>query len=162
MVLIFKRLQEFLPSLNKRKITWRMIIRACRKIGAKLFCIPLKLDGYFIPETLSESNKPEIYVNANLSEDLQIATAVHEMKHAIFDTNFNSILFSYRQEWSYATNKIISERRKHELEACAMGAMALITERKLEKATRGLFDIDDEFIEQIWKIRLSVREVYGI
>ena len=162
MLLIYKKLKELFPSLNKRKITWRMISRACKKIGARLFCIPLRLDGYFVPAKLSESGAPEIYVNSNLSEDMQIATAVHEVKHAAFDQPRGAILFSYRGEWTAAARREIDELRRFEYEACAMGAIALITEKKLKHASRGLFDVDDEFIEDVWRIRMHVREAFGI
>lgn len=139
-----------------------MIKRACNKIGALLFCIPLKLDGYYIPPELSESGKPEIYVNSKLSEDLQIATAVHEIKHAAFDYPLESILFSYRKEWTNAARRELETLRRYELEACAMGSLALIYEEKLKHASRGLFDEDDEFIADVWVIRLNLRVDYGI
>lgn len=139
-----------------------MIKRACNKIGARLFCIPLKLDGYYIPPELSESGKPEIYVSSRLSEDLQIATAVHEIKHAVFDYPLESILFSYRREWTIAARWELEKHRRYELEACAMGAVALITEKRLEHASRGLFEVDDEFIADVWAIRLALRSDFGI
>ncbi len=70
---VYKRMRELFPSLNKNRITWRMVASACKKVGALLFNIPLRLDGYFVPSELSESGKPEIYVNSRLPEDLQIA-----------------------------------------------------------------------------------------
>ena len=162
MKIIYGRLKEFLPSLNRRKITWRMIQRACRRLGAKLFNIPLRLDGYFVPANLSESGLPEIYVNSRLAENLQIATSVHEIKHAVFDTAKRSILFSYRAEWTVAARRELEEYRRYEFEACAMGAIALLPEKKLKHASRGFFDLEDEFIEDVWRIRLLLREIYGI
>ena len=139
-----------------------MIKRACNKINALLFCIPLKLDGYFIPSELSGSGKPEIYVSSRLSEDLQIATAVHEIKHAVFDYPLESILFSYRREWTIAARRQFEEYRRYEYEACAMGSLALLPEIKLKRASRGLFDEDDEFIADVWLIRLDLRVNHGI
>lgn len=139
-----------------------MVRSACKKIGALLFCVPLSLDGYFVPPGLSESGKTEIYVNSRLSEDLQIATAVHEIKHAAFDYPLEEILFSYRGEWTIAARYQMEKYRRYEYEACAMGALALITEPRLKHASRGLFDVDDEFIADVWLIRLDVRSTHGI
>lgn len=162
MKIIYGKLRELLPSLNRRRITWRMIQRANRKLGALLFNIPLQLDGYFVPASLSESGKPEIYINSNLSEDLQIATTVHEVKHAALDQPLGKVLFSFRGEWTTAARREIEEYRRYEFEACAMGAIALLPEKKLRHASHGLFDPEDEFIEDVWRIRLILREQYGI
>lgn len=162
MKIVFEKLKEYLPSLNRRRITWRMIQRACRKLGAMLFNVPLRLDGYFVPAIMSESGQPEIYVNSNLSEDLQIATAVHEIKHAAIDAPLNRILFSFREEWTAAARREIDEYQKYEFEACAMGAISILPEKKLKRASRGLYDPEDEFIEDVWRIRLRVFFLYGV
>jgi hypothetical protein len=162
MILIYERMKNLLPSLNRRRITWRMIVRAVNKLGAKLFCLPLRLDGYFVPSSISESGKPEIYINSRLSDDLQIATAVHEIKHGAFDFDLGVVLFSYRREWTAAARRGWDQYHKFEFEACAMGAMALLPETKLKHASRGLFDETDEFLEDLWKIRLYTRENYRI
>lgn len=162
MILIFQKLKDLLPSLNKRRITWRMIHRACRQLKALIFNIPLRLDGYFVPASLSVSGQPEIYINSCLSENLQIATAVHEIKHAVLDYPIEQILFSFRGEWTAAALRQLEERRRYEFEACAMGALALLPEKKLERASRGLFDTEDEFLDDIWRIRLHLRQMYGI
>lgn len=159
---ILKRLRKYLPSLNKKRITWRMVERACRKLNALLYCIPLRLDGYYVPSELSESGKDEIYVNSNLSEERQIATAVHEIKHCAFDYPIGQILFSYRKEWTEAARRQLDEHRRYELEACAMGAVSILPVAKLKKASRGLFDTEDEFLDDLWSIRLRLRHEFGI
>jgi Zn-dependent peptidase ImmA (M78 family) len=158
---IFEGMQKILPSLNKKRITWRMIAIAKNKVGALLFCVPLKKDGYFVPSDASESGKPEIYINSNLSEDIQIATSVHELKHAIFDSD-RSILFSNRKDWTQAARREKEEFDNFEFQACAMGALSLIPEIKLKHASRGLFDVEDEFIDDVWQIRLKLRYGYAI
>lgn len=162
MIRIYQELKKYLPSLNRRRITWQMVQRACKKIGALLFNIPLRLDGYFVPAELTLSGKPEIYVNARLSEDLQIATAVHELKHAVFDNATTKISFSIRGEWTTAARREFEEHRRYEYEACAMGAISLLPKNKLRFASRGLFEPEDEFLDDVWRIRLNCREVYGI
>jgi Zn-dependent peptidase ImmA (M78 family) len=158
MLNVFLEIRKLLPSLNKKRITWRMIVRAVNKLKAKLFCIPMQLDGYFIPPEISRSGRPEIYVNARLAEDLQIATAVHELKHARFDTLAGSVLYSFREAWTTATRRHLEKWRQYEYEACAMGALALLPKQKLKHAGRGLFDPEDDFLDEIWRIRFDLRE----
>jgi hypothetical protein len=162
MVTTYQRLKELFPSLNRRRITWRMVQRAARKLDAPLFCRPLKLDGYFVPAGASLSGRPEIYVNVRLSEDLQIATAVHEIKHAAFDRAPGRILFSHRREWTRAARRELEQHDRAEFEACAMAVLALLPVPRLRRASLGLFEADDEFIVDLWRIRLDVREIYGI
>jgi Zn-dependent peptidase ImmA (M78 family) len=155
-------MRKYLPSLNRRPITWRMIVRAARKLSAQVFCIPLKLDGYFVPAHLSLSGQPEIYVNSRLSEVRQIATAVHELAHTILHFALDRVLYSYRADWTVAARRTAERLVYYEQEACAFGAIALLPERKLRFASFGLFDPDDEFMHDIWRIRLQLRAMYGI
>lgn len=158
----FLLMKKLIPFFNRRRVTWQRIEKACRKLKALLFCKPLNFDGYFVPPDISASGKPEIYVNCKLSEDRQIATAVHELKHSLLDSSRNKMLFSFRKDWTVAARREWEEEQKFEVEACAMGAIALLPEKKIRNASRGLFDEEDEFIEDIWKIRLYTREIYGI
>ncbi len=155
-------MRELLPSLNKKRITWQIIKKTWNKIVALLFLVLLRLDGYFIPPGRSKSGKPEIYVSSRLSADLQIATAVHEIKDAVFDNPLESILFSYRSKWATAARRHLGKHRRHEYEPCTMGALTLITELRLRHASRGLFDEDDEFITDAWTIRLVPQMEHGI
>lgn len=159
---VFDRMKILFPSLNKKRITWLMVVRAVNKLEAKLFCLPLRLDGYFIPAGISVSGKSEIYVNSKLPENIQIATAVHEVKHAAFDTSIGEILFSFRKDWTIANRRKLERHQHHEFEACAVASIALLPEKKLEKASRNLFDEEDEFLSNIWKIRLFTREKFGV
>jgi Zn-dependent peptidase ImmA (M78 family) len=155
-------MSQILPNLNKKKITWRNIAKACKAVNAEIYNIPLNFDGYFVPLQNSLSHQNEIYINSNLCESHQIATAVHELKHAVIDTAIGEILFSYRHDWTTADRQQIEQFQHYEFEACAISAIAILPAKDLHHATRDLFEIEDEFADNLWRIRMFTREKYGI
>lgn len=154
-------MREIFPLLNKRCITEEMVLGACKKLDTLIFFFPLNLDGYFVPISVSPSGKQEIYVNSQLSPVRRIATAVHEIKHAALDVSSNSVLRSHHHGLTVSLRRDQELLHAAEYEAYAMSALAVIPEPKLIKAERGLFDPEDEFLEDLWTIRAELQTSYA-
>lgn len=147
-------MRELFPVLNERVITEPMVRRACKKLATDIFYRPLNLDGYFVPQSISLSGKQEIYINSRLTTTRQMVTAVHEIKHAALDVESDRILTSHHRGLAQATQGA-------EFDAYAISSIALIPEPRLVRASRGLFDVEDEFLDDLWRIRLKVHELFG-
>lgn len=154
MIQTFQRMRELFPVLNRRAVTDAMVRRACKRLDTLLFYQPLRLDGYFVPASVSASGQQEIYVNSRLTPAGQLVAAVHEVKHAALDVEADRVLASSHKGLATA---------KHgpEFDAYAISAIALIPESKLINASRGLFDVEDEFLTDLWRVRLKVHDLYG-
>lgn len=144
-------MREIFPVLNKRIITESMVRKACARLDTSLFYRPLNLDGYFVPKSIA--GRQEIYINSRLSSEWQIVTAVHEIKHAALDIESDRVLTSHHHG--------LKNSKGAEFEAYAISSIALLPEPKLIGASRGLFDAEDEFLTDLWRIRLRVHDLYG-
>jgi hypothetical protein len=67
-----------------------------------------------------------------------------------------------RITWRMVVRRHLEKWRQYEYEACAMGALALLPRPKLKYASRGLFDPEDEFMDEIWRIRFDLRERFPV
>lgn len=161
MIQTFHKMREIFPLLNKRAITEEMVQRAAKALDTHIFYLPLNLDGYFVPRSVAPSGKQEIYINARLSPERQIAAAVHEIKHAAVDISSNAVLRSHHHGLTVSLRRDRDSLQAAEYGAYAMSAIALIPEPKLIKASRGLFDPEDEFLEDLWRIRVELQNLHG-
>lgn len=162
MISTFQRMRELFPELNRYSVTEKMVRRASRSLDTPIFYEPLNLDGYFIPASISLTGKQAIYLNSKATIERQIASAVHEMTHAAVHTSSGSILCSHRLGLTDALYRDRERLRSLEFDAYAISAIALIPLQKLMRASRGLFEAEDEFIEDLWQLRIQIFNLYKI
>lgn len=120
-------------------------------------------DGYYVPASKSPTGKAYIIINASLPEREQIKTLIHELTHHFCHSALNLVLVSRRSltEEDFMAKQQRWIREKHEREADAIAAIAMIPECDLKHASMSLFDPADIATQEIWMIRLYVRENFG-
>lgn len=162
MRLIFERMKAIFPRLNQLPVTLNRIKTAARENHVELFFTEMKYDGAFFPASVSASGKPEIFINNTLSEKRQIGTGVHEFSHMGGHSRLNRVLYSCHRTWNFDEKQEIFLRRKHEFEAHAMGALALFPAPRLHKGAFDLWDEFDDYLLEVWRLRIYLRKTYGI